>query len=159
MKNLFLLASVLMMISVAFVATSCGDDDGVMPLPQKSNARYEVSSITADMTAFYDISASYFDLNGQLHNESVDGMQWVKSLSDGPVDAKFFCQVTARLKAERPTYTNDNYTFGYESKYEVYRPSIGVKTGAEKFEKEVPAADLEQFLAANAQKTIIMVEK
>ena len=153
-KRFFLPSLAMIAMTLTLLITSCGSDDGVMPLPQKSNLFYQINSISSDMTAFYEMEVTYLDLEGTEHTERIDGQSWAKKLNEGPVDARFRCVITARLKAEQPVVNRETYSFGYECKCSCYRPDLGVKDQTNTMDETIESGQLQEWLNAHQQITI-----
>lgn len=154
MKKTLIYLQTLVLLAFAMTATltSCGDDDGVEPLPQQSNFNYIIDDISAEMAAFYNIEATYMNIDGVMHTEKIDGLSWGKQGKKMSTDARFYCLVTAKLKETRPAMELETYEFEYKYRCECYRPDIKTKRVVGEYEKKIPAAELEKFL--NENKTI-----
>lgn len=142
---LFLAATV---VSAALVLSSCGDDEEVVEMPQKSNIKFVVDNISDDMHAFYDITITYRDLSGTLHKETVDGRSWKYSESNGAADAPIYLLIEANLRTTEVAHEKESYELSYHYSFNYYKPATkAVSENPTVWKKTLSRDALTEYLA------------
>ncbi len=78
--------------------------------------KYSLLGVSNDLLRFYDVTAEYFGIDGQPHNETITGSSWNYIpepiiITDAPEEFK--CKITATRKANLPELAEDYYEIGY----------------------------------------------
>ncbi|MBO5611310.1 MAG: hypothetical protein J5918_01790 [Prevotella sp.] len=127
-KVTYLFVLAVMLTATAIMFSSCGEDDGVMPLPQTSNVSFKVDNLSEDLLTFYDVTVTYKDLNGVSHTDKIDGHSWEYKEGDGPSDAPISCTAVAELKSEYKVPEKNNFEISYHYSVHYYKPSTTAKS-------------------------------
>ncbi len=132
MKSFRTLAFMILLSALSICFSSCGEDDGVMERPDYTSINYKLA-ISQDLLSFYDVTASYTNVNGEEKTENVTSESWqYKERRDGSHKLTFTLKVQARKKEVMPRLNEEksNYQFDCIYSAEYYTKETSAKREA-----------------------------
>ena len=132
MKSFRTLAFMVLLSALSICFSSCGEDDGVMERPDYTSINYKLA-ISQDLLSFYDVTASYTNVNGEEKTENVTSESWqYKERRDGSHKLTFTLKVQARKKEVMPRLNEEksNYQFDCTYSAEYYTKETSAKREA-----------------------------
>ena len=132
MKRICAITVIVICSTLLLCLNSCGEDDGVMERPDYTSIIYKLA-LSSDMLAFYDVTATYTNVNGEEKTEAITIETWqFKERRDGSHKLTFSLKVQARKKAVLPQLNEKKETYQFDCTYsaEYYTKETSAKREA-----------------------------
>lgn len=154
MKSIKLMTLLMATAFVTVTFTACGDDDIKIERPDFTKVKY-TCSLGEDFLKFYDVTASYTDVDGNSKTETITSRNWQYEGKKDGVQPNMHCLIVGTLKSDWGdlSATSYNLSFTYTGyKYDKNTSALEVNSG----ENIVIAKDnLENYLQERPTITIL----